>query len=180
MDATRFGFGHAGCRGSSLHWYNYDRDNCDYSKHFYSPSPSRLRFCAQSPFRAPSGTARLPRSGQPLADCTLGMCPFAGIGRNIPRMVDGITVRQAARRTAGRRIKREADQASAGSAGFVLIAFWRDRKATPFPKLGQPQPGPRQSKSKAIKNQGNQKPRQSKTPPMGNEDGVSEGGSTRR
>src|SRR6266699_7264929 len=66
------------------------------------------------PFEPPQVRPGWPRSGQPLADCTLGMCPFAGIGRDIPRMVDGITVRPAVQRTADRRIKREADQASAG------------------------------------------------------------------
>jgi hypothetical protein len=72
-------------------------------------------------------------------------------------MVDGITVRPAVQRTADRRIKREADQASAGSAGFVLIAFWRDRKAAPLSQIGTAANRAKpiknqQSKTKTIKN----------------------------
>src|SRR5882724_1640384 len=122
---------------------------------FFSIAPSVLRSVS---LLSPSGAAQLPRPSQPLPDCTLGMCPFAGIGQDIPawRMVS-VSV-WLVRRTADRRIRREADQASAGSAGFVLIAICRDRKATPpFPNWdsqnsGQGNQRPRQSKNKTIKN----------------------------
>jgi hypothetical protein len=70
----------------------------------------------------------------------------------------------------------EADQASAGSAGFVLDCDLAGSKShARFSQIGTAAMGARQLKNKAIKNQG-----KSKTPPMGNEDGVSEGGSMRR
>jgi len=122
---------------------------------FLSIAPSVLRSVSLlSPLRC--GPVATPQPASP--GLHVGNVSICWHRPEYTRMANGISVRLAVRRTADRRIKREADQASAGSAGFVLIAICRDRKTTPpFPNWdnrnsGQGNQRPRQSKNKTIKN----------------------------